>query len=343
MKNLAALFVVLQLLLAPASVAAQVHSGARIVSTETWVEEWDPATRRWVRVEDTAADTISQMGANTGSGAHGLTSVTTITTRIYGGRVVASSTNTQPVHARPPDPSAIARYGPFTVVDEARAQLVGSTGGRSPAFFAAMMRDFPELEVLELIEAPGTSNDIANLAIGRAIRAAGLRTHVPNRGSVRSGAVELFLAGKTQTMEPGAQFAVHSWIDERGREPEDFAPDAPENRLYLDYYVEMGMSQQRAREFYAMTNSVPHAGALWLRADDMAPWVVPSRPAARVKRFAKLDFLDNAKPMSLAAVVPLTAWSNVSAPHKPAFPLAMLSDTALKTFQHAPLVLRDAS
>ena len=50
-------------------------------------------------------------------------------------------------------------------------------------------------------------------------------------------------------MDPGALFAVHSWRDERGREPADFAPDAPANRLYLDYYAEMGMNADEARAF----------------------------------------------------------------------------------------------
>jgi hypothetical protein len=77
------------------------------------------------------------------------------------------------------------------------------------------------------------------------------------------------------TAAPGALFAVHSWRDERGREPSDFAPDAPENRLYLDYYTEMGMSEAEARAFYAMTNSVPHAGALWLEGAEMARWIAP--------------------------------------------------------------------
>lgn len=337
MKNLAALFILLQLLLAPVSVAAQGHSSARIVSAETWVEEWDPATRRWVRIVEDGTD---------------VTSVTTITTHTYGGRAVSetrqtasvtSSASFQAVPAPLSSRPALARYGPFKVIDGKRAQLVGATGSGSPAFFAAMIRDYPALEVLELVEAPGTSNDIANLAVGRAIRTAGLHTYVPNGGSVRSGAVELFLAGQQRTMEPGAQFAVHSWIDHRGREPDDFAADAPENRLYLDYYIEMGMSERRASNFYAMTNSVPHAGALWLRADDMAAWIAPSRPVAQVKRIAELGFLDNPEPLSIAAAVPLSAFPDASVVLQAPFPLAVLSDSALKTLHHAPLVLRDVS
>jgi hypothetical protein len=165
-----------------------------------------------------------------------------------------------------------------------------------------MLRDYPGIEVLEMVDAPGTNNDIANLAIGRRIRAVGIRTHVPNGGSVRSGAVELFLAGETRTIDDGARFAVHSWLDNYGREPGDFAPDAPENRLYLDYYVEMGMSESRAREFYAMTNSVPHASALWLRADDMRLWIQPERvPASR-----SLEWVERQPVMMVPAIAMLS-------------------------------------
>jgi hypothetical protein len=223
--------------------------GMRAVTSVSWVEEWDPASGRWVRVED-------------GPPGQG---------------------EPQRLIARTPQPNwhapDAARFGPFRVLDARRAALVGSTDGASPQAFAAMLGAHPGLEVIEFVDASGTSNDLANLALGRAIRAAGLATHVPDGGSARSGAVELFLAGTRRTAAPGAWFAVHSWRDERGREPGDFAPDAPENRLYLDYYMEMGLTAADARAFYAMTNSVPHADALWLGGAEMAQWIAP-RPAS---------------------------------------------------------------
>ena len=79
-------------------------------------------------------------------------------------------------------------------------------------------------------------------------------------------------AGVERDIAQGAEFAVHSWMDAYGREADDFAMHAPENRQYLDYYREMGMSAEQARSFYAFTNSVPHARALWLDASDMRRW-----------------------------------------------------------------------
>ena len=166
----------------------------------------------------------------------------------------------------------LAQYGPFRVIDDRRVALVGETDARTPGFFRAMMRDFPGLEQLDMVECPGTRDDRANLKVGRMIREAGLVTHVPAIGSVRSGAVELFFAGVERDIARGAEFAVHSWMDAHGREADDFAMDAPENRQYLDYYREMGMSSDQARAFYEFTNSVPHRRALWLDASDMRRW-----------------------------------------------------------------------
>jgi hypothetical protein len=170
-------------------------------------------------------------------------------------------------------PQGIARYGPFRVLDASRAALVDVTDTASPVQFAALLHDFPAIHQLEMIECPGTEDDRANLRLGRMIHARGIATHVPGGGSVRSGGVELFLAGSRRMADPGAEFAVHSWADEDGLQPQDYAADAPENRAYIDYYREMGMSPTEAAAFYAMTNSVPNEDAKWMNAAQMALWV----------------------------------------------------------------------
>jgi len=170
-------------------------------------------------------------------------------------------------------PQGIAKFGPFRVLDATHAALVDATDGRSPAAFAAMLAAYPGIATLEMIECPGTLDDGANLKVGRMIRAKGLVTWVPKGGSVRSGGVELFLAGVKRIADPGSEFAVHAWEDEDGRQPGDFAADAPVNRVYLDYYREMGMSPVEARAFYDMTNAVPNEDARWLNAAQMGQWV----------------------------------------------------------------------
>lgn len=169
--------------------------------------------------------------------------------------------------------AAIAAFGPFRVIDGNTAALVGITDARAPAQFGALLRQFPGVTTLEFVEAPGTHDDRANLALGRMIRERGIATRVEHGGSVRSGAVELFLAGATRQIDPASEFAVHGWLDDWGRGAEDYPAGAPEHRRYLDYYVEMGMDRAAAEEFYAMTNSVPFEDARWLTGAEMRGWV----------------------------------------------------------------------
>lgn len=168
---------------------------------------------------------------------------------------------------------AIAAYGPFRVLDGSHAALVGITDSYSPGQFAQMLADYPGIATLSFIDCPGTYDDRANLHLGRMIRAHGLAIDVPEGGSVRSGAVELVLAGSRLTIADGAEFAVHAWLDDRGLSARDHAPDSPEHDKYLAYYREMGMSREQAARFYAMTNSVPFESALWLDGSEMRRWM----------------------------------------------------------------------
>ena len=171
-------------------------------------------------------------------------------------------------------------------MSEDRAALVDVTDAASPRQFEAMLRAHPGIRTIEMVECPGTDDDTANLHLGRLIRAKGIGTYVPRGGSVRSGAVELFLAGATRRIDEGAEFAVHSWRDSDGKEADDFAADAAPNRAYLDYYREMGLARPQA--FYAMTNAVPNAEARWLDAAEMRGWL-GERDADETPVIAYLD------------------------------------------------------
>lgn len=173
----------------------------------------------------------------------------------------------------PAPAQSIATFGPFRVLSEQRVELNGSIESDTPAQFRALLRAFPSIRQIDMVDCPGTGDDEANLALARMVRKAGITTFVPNGGSVRSGGVELFLAGVERRAEPGAQFAVHSWVDEDGLEPDDYADSDPVNQEYVAYYREMGMSADKAKAFYDLTNSVPHDEALYLKPVDIANFI----------------------------------------------------------------------
>lgn len=154
----------------------------------------------------------------------------------------------------PADASQPARFGPFIIVSHGEAHLNGATDEATPAQFRQMIKAYPGIQRISMIDCPGTENDDANFEVARMIRKAGISTHVPANGSVRSGGVELFLAGLKRTYEKGAEFGVHSWVDEDGLEADDVPANDPINAAYIGYYQEVGLPPQTARAFYAFTN-----------------------------------------------------------------------------------------
>lgn len=168
---------------------------------------------------------------------------------------------------------AQARYGPFSVVNGQTARMAGDVDGRTPRQFAAMLAAHPGIRRLEMLDCPGSLDEAANLILARAIRRAGMETVVPSGGSVRSGAVELWLAGVRRSAAPDAEFGVHSWADETGREANDYPASDPVHAEYLSYYREMGMPDAKAHAFYALTNSTPFDQVRYLTREDMARFV----------------------------------------------------------------------
>lgn len=169
-----------------------------------------------------------------------------------------------------PSRTPIARLGPFYLVTPDTIEMIGTVDSDSPYQLARLMATHPGVRRLVMVECPGSVDEAANHMLARQVRQAGLETHVPRGGSVRSGAVDLFLAGVRRTADQSAEFGVHSWRDEDGLQPDDFAANDPVNLEYINYYREMGLSDRTARQFYALTNSVPFESVRTLSAADMA-------------------------------------------------------------------------
>jgi len=169
-----------------------------------------------------------------------------------------------------PNQAAIARFGPFYVLGPNLVELNGAIDAESLTHFRRMVAAYPAIAHIRMIECPGTENDDANLAIARAIRKAGITTHVPAGGSVRSGGVELFLAGVKRTAEPGAEFGVHSWQDDEGNEAADVPANDPVHAAYVGYYQEMGFTPEQARAFYAFTNKTRFKQVHYMTGPELA-------------------------------------------------------------------------
>jgi hypothetical protein len=168
------------------------------------------------------------------------------------------------------NPAALARFGPFYVLPGNRAELNGAIDADSVKQFGLMLVAYPTIARIDMIDCPGTENDEANLEIARQIRARQIHTHVPANGSVRSGGVELFLAGVKRTADKGAEFGVHSWIDSEGREAKDVAASDPVHASYVRYYQDMGFTPEQARAFYDFTNKTNFEQVHYMTGPELA-------------------------------------------------------------------------
>ncbi|MFM6854964.1 MAG: alpha/beta hydrolase [Sphingopyxis sp.] len=183
-------------------------------------------------------------------------------------RLATISVQYEPVDAHPSRP-VLARSGPFYLIAADTVEMIGTVDSATPRQFAALLAAHPAVRRLVMVECPGSVDEAANHILARAVRHAGLTTIVPRGGSVRSGAVDLFLAGVERLADASAEFGVHSWQDEDGNQAADFPADDPVHAEYLGYYREMGLNDAAARGFYALTNSVPFESVRTLSAADM--------------------------------------------------------------------------
>lgn len=165
---------------------------------------------------------------------------------------------------------AIDHFGPFSVVSPQIVELNGVIDEKSPALFRTMIAKYPGLRTIRMIDCPGTENDQANLEVARMVRKAGMDTTVPRGGSVRSGGVELFLAGVHRSAEPGAEFGVHSWQDDEGNEAKDVPANDPIHANYIRYYQEIGLTPEQARAFYAFTNQTAFDSLHYMTQPELA-------------------------------------------------------------------------
>lgn len=172
-----------------------------------------------------------------------------------------------------PSPSNLKIFGPFKVVSRYRIALVGATDRDSPANLLRLLASYPQITELVLSDCPGTVDDAANLRVGRIIRLNNITTVIPNGGSVRSGAVELFIAGKQRLAAKDAKFVVHAWDLGADRQRLSSTLEPTMRGIYIKYYRAMGMTEAGAAHFYALTMAEKGGSARVLLTADIARYV----------------------------------------------------------------------
>ncbi len=166
-------------------------------------------------------------------------------------------------------------FGIFSTEDGISAEMNGEITSSTPSDWANIIDEFPAIEMLTMRDCPGSSDDEANLQVAREMRFQDLHIHLDFDSEIASGAVDMFFAGTRRTRDSGSKIGVHSWADGDGNEATDFLEDDEIHRGYIEYYMEMGLTENEASAFYFFTiNAAAAADIHWMTDQEVERYML---------------------------------------------------------------------
>ena len=161
------------------------------------------------------------------------------------------------------------KFGIFGKLNDSTVVMNGTIKTRSVKDWDKFISQHTGVSHLVMRNCPGSSDDEANLALARKVRMQGLHIHLPEEAEIASGAVDFYLAGLDRTRASGSKIGVHSWSDGR-KEATDFLRGDEVHQPYIRYYVEMGLTQKEAEEFYFFTiDAAPANDIYWMTTEEI--------------------------------------------------------------------------
>lgn len=155
------------------------------------------------------------------------------------------------------------------------AVLHGYITGSTPTTVQNFISSYPNVTTLVFMQVPGSENDNANLIASQALRNQGYKHYLPAVAAyaqdafIASGGVDMFVGGTIRVVDQGAEVGVHSWSD-GVNDATFYPPGHAYHQPYINYYVNMGFSQQEAEDFYYFTiNAAPANGIHFMTENEL--------------------------------------------------------------------------
>ena len=158
-------------------------------------------------------------------------------------------------------------FGIFSTQDDLTAIMNGVIDSSTPNQWDNYIAAFPNTNKIIMKNCPGSDDDTANLIAARKVRSQNLAIHLPSDSEIASGAVDFFFAGTSRTRETGSRIGVHSWSDGEN-EATIFPVGHINHQPYIEYYVEMGLTQQESEAFYYFTINAAEAASIHWMSDE---------------------------------------------------------------------------
>lgn len=143
-------------------------------------------------------------------------------------------------------------FGIFKIVDETTAEMDGDIDRSTLNDFNRLIESYPNLKAIHMREVPGSLDDETNLKVALKVHELNMAVHLLDDGLIASGGVDFFLAGTTRTRGENTMIGVHSWSD-GNKEATDFAVGHENHLPYINFYKDVGFSQEDAEAFYYFT------------------------------------------------------------------------------------------
>ncbi|OIQ19283.1 MAG: hypothetical protein BM557_06150 [Flavobacterium sp. MedPE-SWcel] len=122
------------------------------------------------------------------------------------------------------------------------AYMSGTIGSSTPAAVLKLVFEHPNVTTIELLNVPGSVDDVANLRACLYVHKFGLHTKVNSKSNIASGGTDFFLAGHKREVEKGAKIGVHSWSG-GAKAASEFPKSHDVHKKYLEYYSAVNIPQ----------------------------------------------------------------------------------------------------
>ncbi len=151
------------------------------------------------------------------------------------------------------------------LVGDTTIEMNGVIGSSSLNNFNTLFAAFPSINKINIKQCDGSEDDETNLLLSKRVYDLSINTHLMDNGSIASGGVDFFLAGIQRTKGTSTQIGVHSWSDGGSVQATDFPVGHANHLPYINYYVSVGFTQERAEAFYYFTINAASAESIhWM-------------------------------------------------------------------------------
>ncbi len=150
------------------------------------------------------------------------------------------------------------------------AYMSGLITSSTPATVLELVFQNPHVKTIEMIQCPGSIDDVANLRACLYVHQFGLNTRLNAKSMVASGGSDFFLAGKKREVAEGAKIGVHSWGGGT-KAATDLSRSHDAHKKYLNYYEIVNIPL----DFYWYTLDAAPANAIhWMTEEEIATYKV---------------------------------------------------------------------